>query len=131
MPGTAAVNVWRMEPGAETDRATEAADARRRETAKRQRALIEKQARRIVELESVESERDELRRRLVEAEQELAELPELRRKSAELQRLSSSPEWRIATALRVPRARAEGMWLPALRRRVKQLLAAVARLLSP
>jgi predicted nuclease with TOPRIM domain len=109
-----------MEPGAETDRAAEA------ELAERQ-AVAEERARRLAELEG---ERDDLRRRLVEVEQELAELPELRRKSAELQRVSSSAEWRIAAALRVPYARAQGMWLPALRRRVKQLLAAVARLLS-
>jgi DNA repair exonuclease SbcCD ATPase subunit len=121
-----------MEPGAETDRATDAADARHwRETAERQRALIEEQASRIVELESIEAELRELRRRLVEAEQELAELPELRRRSEEMERVSSSAEWRIATALRVPRARAEGMWLPALRRRVKQLAGWLIRLITP
>ena len=91
-------------------------------------AEIRTLAARITELEAAESERDELRRFLAEAEQLLAEMPDLRRRSAELDRLSSSAEWRIATALRVPGSRAEGMWLPAARRRVKQVLAGLIRL---
>jgi SAM-dependent methyltransferase len=91
-------------------------------------AEIRALAARITELESVVAERDELRRLLTEAEQLLAEMPELRRRSAELERLSSSAEWRIATALRAPGSRAEGMWLPAARRRVKQVLGSLIRL---
>ncbi len=88
----------------------------------RQRAELRAQAGRITELEAAQAERGELRRLLTEAEQLLAELPELQRRSQELEQLTSSPEWRIATALRVPGRRAEGMWLPAIRRRAKQLL---------
>jgi SAM-dependent methyltransferase len=84
-------------------------------------------AARITELEAAEAERDALRRLLTEAEQLLAEMPELRRRSEELQRLSSSAQWRIATALRVPGSRAEGMWLPAARRRIKQVLGGLIR----
>jgi plasmid stabilization system protein ParE len=121
-----------MKPGAETDRAAEADDERDwRETAERQQAEIEAQANRIVELESVEEERRDLRRRLVDAEQELAEVPELRRRSEELERVASSPEWRIAAALRVLRGRAEVMWLPAIRRRFKQLLGWLIRAFGP
>ena len=87
-------------------------------------------AARITELEGAEKERDELRRLLSEAEQLLAEMPELRRRSAELDRLSSSAEWRIATALRAPGSRAEGMWLPAARKRIKQVLAGLIRRLG-
>jgi hypothetical protein len=79
------------------------------------------------EISRLRAERDELRRLLTEAEQLLAELPQLRARSAELDKLSSSAEWRIATALRVPQERVEGMWLPAARRRVKQLLARLIR----
>jgi SAM-dependent methyltransferase len=93
----------------------------------RQRAELRTQASRIAELEAGEAERRELRRLLTEAEQLLAELPELERRSQELERVSSSAEWRIATALRVPGRRAEGMWLPAVRRRAKQLLARLIR----
>jgi hypothetical protein len=121
-----------MKPGAETDRAAEADDERDwRETAERQQAEIDAQANRIVELESVEEERRDLRRRLVDAEQELAELPELRRRSEELERVTSSAEWRIAAALRVLRGRAEVMWLPAIRRRFKQLLGWLIRAFGP
>jgi hypothetical protein len=91
-------------------------------------AEIRTLAARIGELEAAESERDELRRLLSEAEQLLAEMPELRRRSAELDRLSSSAEWRIATTLRSPGTRAEGVWLPAVRRRLKQVLASLIRL---
>jgi SAM-dependent methyltransferase len=91
-------------------------------------AEIRTLAARIGELEAVESERDELRSLLSEAEQLLAEMPELRRRSAELDRLSSSAEWRIATTLRSPGTRAEGVWLPAVRRRLKQVLAGLIRL---
>ena len=91
-------------------------------------AEIRTLAARIIELESAEAERDELRRLLTEAEQLLAEMPELRRRSEELERLSSSAQWRIATALRVPGSRAEGMWLPAARRRIKQVLGGLIRL---
>jgi SAM-dependent methyltransferase len=91
-------------------------------------AEIRALAARITELESTQAERDELRRLLTESEQLLAEMPELRRRSAELDRVSASAGWRIATALRVPGERAEGMWLPAVRRRFKQLLGRLTRL---
>jgi SAM-dependent methyltransferase len=91
-------------------------------------AEIRTLAARITELEPAAGERDELRRLLTEAEQMLAEMPELRRRSEELERLSSSAQWRIATALRVPGSRAEGMWLPAARRRIKQVLGGLIRL---
>jgi SAM-dependent methyltransferase len=91
-------------------------------------AEIRALAARITELESAEAERDELRRLLTESEQLLAEMPELRRRTAELERLSSSAQWRLATALRVPGSRAEGMWLPAGRRRAKQVLGWLIRL---
>jgi SAM-dependent methyltransferase len=91
-------------------------------------AEIRTLAARITELEAAAGERDELRRLLTEAEQMLAEMPELRRHSEELERLSSSAQWRIATALRVPGSRAEGMWLPAARRRIKQVLGGLIRL---
>jgi SAM-dependent methyltransferase len=94
----------------------------------RLRAELSDRASRIAALEAAEGERRELRRRLTEAEQLLAELPELRRRSRELDQVSSSAEWRIATALQVPGMRAEGMWLPAVRRRVKQLLGKLIRL---
>lgn len=100
-----------MESGAETHRATGADPTQR--------------------LEAAEAEVRELRRLLTEAEQLLAELPELRRRSAELDSLTSSAEWRVATALRVPGLRAEGMWLPAVRRRVKQLIGWLVRLVKP
>ena len=90
-------------------------------------AEIHALAARITELESAAAERDELRRLLSEAEQLLAEVPELRRRAGELERLSSSAEWRIATALRAPSSRAEGMWLPAARRRFKQVLGRLIR----
>lgn len=77
-----------------------------------------------------EHELQELRRLLTEAEQQLAELPELRRQSAELESLTSSAEWRIATALKSPGRRAAGMWLPALRRRFKQLIGWLLRLVG-
>jgi len=82
-------------------------------------------------LEAVEAEVRELRRLLTEAEQQLAELPELRRRSAELESLTSSPEWRIATTLKAPGRRAEGIWLPAVRRRFKQLIGWLVRLVRP
>jgi hypothetical protein len=107
-----------MEPGAETGRATDG-----------KRAVNEAEANRIAELESAAAEGRELRRLLVEAEQRLAELPELRRRSEELERVRTSLEWRVATALRVSGRRAKSVWLPALRRRVKQLLGAVVRVL--
>ena len=91
-------------------------------------AEIRALAQRITELEAAESERDELRRLLSEAEQLLAEVPELRRRSEYLEKLSSSAQWRIATALRAPSTRAEGMWLPAARRRFKQVLGSLIRL---
>lgn len=93
-------------------------------------AEIRALAARITELEGAERERGELRRLLTEAEQLLAEMPELRRRSAELDRLSSSAEWRIATALSAPGSRAEGMWLPAARKRIKQVLAGLIRRLG-
>ena len=79
------------------------------------------------EVSRLRAERDELRRLLTEAEQLIAELPQLRARSAELDKLSSSAEFRIATALRVPQERVEGMWLPAARRRIKQLLGRLIR----
>jgi len=94
----------------------------------RLRAELRDRGNRIAELEAAEGERRELRRLLTEAEQLLAELPELRRRSGELEQVTSSAEWRIATALQVPGMRAEGMWLPAVRRRVKQLLGRLIRL---
>lgn len=97
----------------------------------RQRAEIQAREGRIAELEAAQDEVRELRRLLTEAEQLLAELPELRRRSEELESLTSSAEWRIATALRVPGQRAEGMWLPAVRRRFKQLIGWLVRLVKP
>lgn len=94
----------------------------------RQRDELRRRDDRIAELQAAAAERDELRRLLTEAEQLLAELPELRRRSRELGKLSSSAEWRIATALRVPQERIEGMWLPAARRRAKQLLGRLIRI---
>ena len=94
----------------------------------RLRSELRARASRIAELEAADGERRELRRLLTDAEQMLAELPELRRRSRELDEVISSREWRIATTLRVPGKRAEGMWLPAARRRLKQLLGRLIRL---
>jgi SAM-dependent methyltransferase len=94
----------------------------------RQREELRERDDRIAELQAAAAERLELRRLLTEAEQLLAELPELRRQSRELDKLSSSAEWRIATALRVPHERVEGMWLPTVRRRAKQLLGRLIRI---
>jgi predicted nuclease with TOPRIM domain len=125
-----------MEPGAETgpvpggelsERERAAGEAEQRSEIERLRAEIEALQNRIAELEALAAERRELRRLLVEAEQRIAELPDLRRKAAEHERVISSAEWRIATALAVPGRRAEGMWLPAIRRRVKRVLGWLAR----
>jgi DNA repair exonuclease SbcCD ATPase subunit len=130
-----------MEPSAETGGATEADRAERLAgQIERQRAELEAQAVRIAELETqagraaeleaAQGELRELRRLLAEAEQLLAELPELRRRSQELERISSSAEWRIATALRVPGTRAADMWFPAVRRRAKQFLRRLIQLVT-
>jgi SAM-dependent methyltransferase len=101
------------------------------EAVDRQQEIIDAQASRIVELEAADAERAEIRKRLAEAEQELARLPELRRRSEELETIISSPGWRLAVALRVPRERASAMWLPGLRRRAKHLLAVLMRYIRP
>jgi anti-sigma factor RsiW len=102
-----------MEPGAETDRAAEV---------ERQREVIEQQGRRIAELEAMAAEREQIRRRLADAEQELATLPELRRAAQELETVRSSAAWRFAAAARVPGLRVREVWIPALRKRAKQVL---------
>ena len=115
----------RMAAGPETSEPV-ASDRLEAEIARLREELRESEER-IAALEGAAAERDELRRLLAEAEQLIAELPQLRARSAELDKLSSSTEFRIATALRVPQERAEGMWLPATRRRVKQVLGRLIR----
>jgi hypothetical protein len=61
------------------------------------------------ELAEARAEIAELRSRLLEAEQELGGLTELQQRSAELDRVKSSPSWRIAEVLAAP-------WRPFRRR---------------
>jgi hypothetical protein len=89
--------------------------------------LVERQRRRIVELEELAAELPELRRRLLEAEQLLAELPELRRRTERLDEIESSPALRLLNRARERAKLRADSSVRSIRVQAKRALAGLAR----
>ena len=91
------------------------------------REFLDRQRRRIAELEELVAELPELRRRLLEAEQLLAELPELRRRSERLAEIEASPTMRTIARVRERYRLRASAGLRSVRHRLKLALGHLAR----